>query len=157
MPLDIQLSQNFWLSELVKSSTATRLGIDNWPKNQKIIDTLKITTNKILQPIRDYYGIPMAPESGYRCLKLNRALKSKDTSKHIFGQAIDIEIPGISNFNLALWIKDNLKFDQLILEFYYPDDPSSGWVHISYVNEFKNRNQILTINKNGIFQSLLTK
>lgn len=153
---NIQLSNNFWLSELVKSSTADRLGIDNWPTDQVVIDTLKITVNAVLQPVRDHYGIPITPNSGYRCLTLNRKLKSKDTSQHVLGQAVDMEIPGVGNYDLATWIMNNLSFDQLILEFYYPGQPTSGWVHISYVSEDRNRNQILTINKNGVFTGLLT-
>ncbi len=153
---NIQLSQNFWLSELAKSSTADRLGIDNWPTNPYVIDSLVLIAENVLQPIRDYYGVPIAPSSGYRCLTLNRALKSKDTSQHTQGQAVDVEIPGVSNYDLAEWIMNNLNFDQLILEFYYPGEPSSGWVHISYVSDAKNRNQVLTINRNGVFTGLLT-
>jgi len=156
MPQNIQLSQNFWLSELVKSSTADRLDIDNWPTDQYVIDNLTTTVNKLLQPVRDYYGRPMSPNSGYRCLLLNRALRSKDTSQHVQGQAVDMEVPGVSNYDLAEWIMNNLEFDQLLLEFYYPGQPSSGWVHASYVDENANRNQVLTINRNGVFTGLLT-
>lgn len=144
------------LSELVKSSTATRLGIDNYPTDPNDIASLKVTANMLLQPVRMYFGIPFGPSSGFRCLALNRALNSKDTSQHVKGQAVDIEIPGIGNYELAEWIMNNLQFDQLILEFYYPEDPTSGWVHVSYVDEHVNRNQVLTINKNGVHQGLLT-
>ena len=156
MAQNIQLSQNFWLSELVKSSTADRLDIDNWPTEQYVIDNLTTTVNAVLQPVRDYYGRPISPNSGYRSLPLNRALRSKDTSQHVQGQAIDMEVPGVSNYDLAEWVMNNLDFDQLLLEFYYPGKPSSGWVHVSYVDESANRNQVLTINRNGTFVGLLT-
>ena len=120
MVQDVQLSQNFWLSELVKSSTADRLDIDNWPTEQYVIDNLTATVNAVLQPVRDYYGRPMTPNSGYRSLPLNRALRSKDTSQHVQGQAVDMEVPGVSNYDLAEWVMNNLEFDQLLLEFYYP-------------------------------------
>jgi len=42
------------------------------------------------------------------------------------------------------WIKNNLQFDQLILEKYTGGQPSSGWVHVSYV-EGHNRNETLQI------------
>lgn len=151
-----QLSKNFSLKELVKSSTATRLGIDNWPTDQQVVDNLIAVMDNIVQPVRDYYGVPFGPNSGYRCLLLNRALKSKDTSQHVLGQAVDIEVPGISNYNLAEWIVDNCEFDQVLLEFYYPGQPTSGWVHVSYVDLSTNRKQVLTINKNGTFTGLLT-
>ena len=151
MTKNIKLSKNFWLSELVKSSTADRNGIDNWPTDAIIIDNLKKTATYILQPVRDHYGVSIRPSSGYRCLKLNRLLKSKDTSKHVSGRAVDFEVHGIPNKELAEWIRDNLDFDKIILEFWYEDDPSSGWVHVQYVSKKANRNRCLTINKNGVF------
>jgi hypothetical protein len=48
----------------------------------------------------------------------------------------------IDNKELAMWIKDNVEFDQLILEFYKKGDPNSGWVHVSY-NGDNNRKQFL--------------
>ena len=76
---------------------------------------------------------------------------SSSKSQHTKGEAADIEIPGVSNKELAEYIRDNLGFDQLILEFYNGVDPQSGWVHVSYVDDNSNRKQTLTINKNGTF------
>lgn len=153
--LDQKLSKNFWLRELVKSSTATRLGIDNWPTEQITVDNLIKVVHNTVQPVRDHYGVPFTPNSGFRCLQLNRVLKSKDTSQHISGLAVDIEVPGISNYDLAEWIVNNCEFDQLILEFYYPGHPTSGWVHVSYVDPSVNCKQVLMINKNGTTMGLL--
>ena len=58
--------------------------------------------------------------------------------------ASDIEIFGIPNIQVAYWIQNNCDFDQLILEFYSPDDPAAGWVHISYNEKGSNRKQVLT-------------
>ena len=52
----------------------------------------------------------------------------------------------MSNFEVAEYIRDNLDFDQLILEFYTPGIPDSGWVHVSYKSE-GNRQSILTAMK----------
>lgn len=150
-----KLSNNFWLSELTKSETALRLDIDNWPTEQIIVDKLTLLLHNIVQPARDHFGIPFAPGSGYRCLLLNRALKSKDTSQHLKGEAADIEISSIPNYDLAAWIESNCEFDQLILEFYTPGQPTSGWVHVSYVDTSVNRKQSLTINKSGVSMGLL--
>lgn len=142
----MELSKNFRLYELIKSSTANRLGIDNYPKEKQIIEKLKLTTQNILQPVRDYYQVPFSPNSGYRCLELNRALGSSDNSQHVKGEAVDFEIPIVTTFELAEWVHDNLDFDQLILEMYNPDDgPNSGWVHCSYVGPEENRREVLTI------------
>ena len=151
---DQRLSDNFMLSELVKSNTANRLGIDNWPQEDWIIDNLRTVAQKILQPVREHFGVPFAPESGYRCLELNRALRSKDTSQHLKGQAVDFEIAGISNYDIADWMV-TLDFDQLILENYTIGIPSSGWIHCSYEDQYTNRHDILTYDaEKGFFNGL---
>lgn len=149
----MHLSDHFTLEELCKSQTALRAGIDNTPsadtpEGQAVITALTRVCERILEPIRVHFGVPFAPNSGYRCLELNRALKSKDSSQHVKGEAVDIEVPGIANFDLAEWIRDNREFDQLILEFYTPGEPASGWVHCSLIDD-GNRGEVLTIGKQG--------
>jgi len=78
--------------------------------------------------VRDKFG-PVIISSGYRSKELNAAIGGSVTSQHSIGEAADFEVPGLDNKKLADWIKDNLKFDQLILEFYKDGDPNSGWVH----------------------------
>jgi len=80
--------------------------------------------------------------SGYRSGELCIAIGSKPTSQHAEGKAADIEVVGVDNKELAQWIKDNLEYDQLILEFYRDGEPDSGWVHVSW-NTGENRNQSL--------------
>ncbi len=138
----MMLSKNFSLAEMCHSATAIRLGIDNTTKDENTIKALRAVCQGILQPVRDHYGIPFRPSSGFRCLELNRALKSKDSSQHILGQAVDFEVPTVSNIDLALWIDNHLFFDQLILENYVSGDENSGWVHCSIIGE--NRREVLT-------------
>lgn len=123
----MQLSQNFSLAELTATSHAS---LGNTPGPREIAN-LKTLCEKVLQPIRDHYG-PVHVNSGYRSKAVNDAVGSHDTSQHRLGEAADIEVPGVSNVALATWIRDNLAFDQLILEAYHHGDPSSGWVHVSY-------------------------
>jgi hypothetical protein len=131
----MKLSDHFYLSELTKSSTAERQGITNEPDEEQI-QNLTLVCDKILEPVRSYYGIPFIPNSGFRCLELNRAIGSSDKSQHTTGEAVDFEVPGISNKEVALWVKENCEYDQLILEFYKEGQPASGWVHCSYtINE----------------------
>ena len=134
----MKLSEHFSLQELTKSSTAERRGIANEP-DDTAVENLIMVCETILEPVREHYGIPFIPNSGFRCLELNRAIGSSDRSQHTTGEAVDFEVPGISNREVALWVKENCKFDQLILEFYKEGDPSSGWVHCSYVIEGENR------------------
>ena len=71
--------------------------------------------------------------SGFRDIILNRHLGSADSSQHCLGMAADIEIFDLPNNELSDWIKENLMFDQLILEYYdSAEGPNSGWVHVSY-------------------------
>ena len=136
------LSGNFSLSELTKSQTALRNGLDNTPSTEEIV-ALTVLSTKILQPIRDKYG-SFTPNSGFRTIELCKLVGSSEKSQHAKGEAADIEVTGVDNHELAKWISKNLEFDQLILEFYTSDDPSSGWVHVSHSRtKAKQRGQIL--------------
>ena len=135
----MKLSQNFSLRELTKSQTAERKGIPNEPSEEHI-ENLKLLCTKILQPIRDEFGI-VSVSSGYRSPALCEALGSKSTSQHARGQAADFECYGIDNNKLFEWATKNLTFDQAILEF-YTGEPESGWIHMSY-NEDNNRSETL--------------
>lgn len=127
----MQLTTNFSLSELTKSETALRQNMDNTPGDVEIAN-LKLLAEKVLQPVRDHYGKGVKVNSGYRAPDVNASVGGSKTSDHCKGQAGDIEIPGVANAELAEWIKNNLKFTQIILEFYTPGVPDSGWVHVSY-------------------------
>jgi hypothetical protein len=136
----MKLSNNFNLIEFTKSSTAIRRGISNTPSDL-IIDNIKALVVNVLQPIRSHYNKTMVINSGYRSTELNNFVGGSKSSQHCSGQAADIEVFGIANLDLAIFIRDHLEFDQLILECYKAHDPSSGWVHVSWV---KNRKQTLT-------------
>lgn len=137
-----KLSPHFKLREFERSQMAERHNIDNTVKEKSVYKNLQLLCEHVLEPVRNHYGIPFSPNSGYRCLDLNRRLKSSDTSQHVSGQAADIELPGISNYDLGIWIKDNCEYDTVLLEFYKEGIPSSGWVHVSYV-EGNNRKRAL--------------
>jgi len=140
----MKLSGHFSLSELTKSQTAVRKGIDNKPTLEHIENLTELCTH-ILEPTRRNFGKPMVITSGYRSEELCEAIGSSKNSQHAKGEAADFEMFGVDNKELAKYIKNNLIYDQLILEFYNPDDPSSGWVHCSY-NKEENRKQSLLYN-----------
>ena len=140
----MKLSANFSLSELTKSDTAVRKGIDNTP-DATVTASLQALVDNILQPIRDKFG-RVKITSGYRSPELNASIGGSKTSHHCYGYAADFEVEGKDNKELAEWIRDNLQFTQLILEFYTPGDPNSGWVHCSY-NAEDLKAQVLTATK----------
>jgi len=138
-----KLSENFKLSEFTKSQTASRRGINNTP-NDEHLRNIKTLVDNVLQPLRDDLGKPLIITSGYRSPALNKAIGGSEDSQHSNGEAVDIECIGMSNRELAKYIRDNFTFDQLILEFYNPDEgENSGWVHVSYVSS-DNRKEVLT-------------
>ena len=142
----MRLSKNFSLEELTKSQTATRKGIDNTPSAEHQ-ENLKSLCTHVLQRVRDHFGKVVTVSSGYRSPELCIAIGSKTTSQHAKGQAADFEIFGVSNKELADWIHNNINYDQLILEFWSPEDPNKGWIHCSYSRE-NNRKQYLRAYKN---------
>ena len=141
----MNLTKNFTLAEMTKSETALRYDMDNTPGEQEIA-ALKLLAEKVLQPVRDHFGRGVKVNSGFRHPEVNAKVGGSKTSDHCRGQAADIEIPGVANADLAQWIADNLEFRQLILEFYTPGIPDSGWVHVSYVAE-DNKKQVMTATK----------
>lgn len=115
----MKLSKNLSYQEAIKSNTALRLGIDNEPTVEHL-KNLEVLANKIFQPIRDYFGKPIFISSGYRSKKLNEVIGGSLNSQHSLGKAIDIDQDGrktVSNLEIFNYIKNNLEFDQLILEF----------------------------------------
>lgn len=172
----IRLSAHFTLAELTRSSTATRLGIDNsldLETDAQVIKNLARLAERVLEPVRAHFGVPFTPSSGFRCFDLEIVLcrssidrfLEADASRtindylelksHPKGEAADIEIPGVPNLELAEWVRDTLDFDQLILEFYKQNDPTAGWVHVSLREN--NRNEVLTIGDMTTTRGLPTK
>jgi len=141
----MRLSDHFTLAEFTKSQTADRHDIDNTPDDAQT-ERLKILCENVLEPVREHFGKSFSPSSGFRSEELCVKIGSKTTSQHAKGEAVDFEIPGVDNKELAYWIVDNLDFDQLILEYYKPGVPDSGWVHVSFKGE-GNRNEVLTMTK----------
>jgi zinc D-Ala-D-Ala carboxypeptidase len=128
------------LKELLFSETATRLGIDNTPTDQVLIN-LQTLIYKVIEPIINQFG-DIKITSGYRSPALCKAIGSSLTSQHTLGMAVDCEVVGVPNKELADWVVNHLEYDQCILEFWKPEEANSGWVHISY-NKGNNRKMYL--------------
>ena len=150
----MKLTANFSLSELTKSQTATRKGIDNTPSPEHQ-ENLRLLCEAVLQPVREHFGRVVTVTSGYRSPELCTAIGSKITSQHARGEAADFEIFGVSNKVLADYIHETLHYDQLILEYWNESDPNSGWVHCSWAPD--PRKELLTYDrKNGYRKGLIT-
>jgi len=140
----MRLTEHFTLAELTESDTALRLGIDNTPPTE-IVTRLR-TTAEGLERIRKLLGQPVIVTSGYRCLALNRAIGSRDTSQHVRGEAADFRCPNYgAPAQVARFLKSvavDLDVDQLILEY-----PPNGWCHVSFSE--RPRHALMTIDHDG--------
>lgn len=138
----------FTIEELTHSDKAIALGIDNTP-NDEIKSHLVQLVEKLLDPLRIAWGSAIQVTSGYRCAKLNRALKgSSPTSAHLIGFAADLipvngDISGFKRFTVK-WLKENnIAFDQAILE---TNGRGAQWLHLGLFNQaMKQRKQILNL------------
>ena len=128
------------LKELLFSETAIRLGINNQPNDQALIN-LQTLIYEVINPIVNHFG-SIKITSGYRSPELCIRIGSSIKSQHTLGQAVDFEVLGVSNKEVADWVVNHLEFDQCILEFWTPDQINSGWVHVSY-NKSGNRKMYL--------------
>jgi len=144
----MNLTENFTLSEMTKSETALRHDMDNSPP-QEITSNLQALAVHVLQPVRDHYGKGVKVNSGYRSPDVNAKVGGSRTSDHCRGMAADIEIPGVPNHELAEWIRSNLLFTQVILEFYTQGVPDSGWVHVSYDHENLKKQALTAVKEDG--------
>jgi putative chitinase len=135
----MQLTEHFTLAEMVVSPTAKRLGLSNNPTAEHI-ENMRYCCQKILEPVRAHFKLPVKINSSYRAPLVNNAVGGSKSSQHVNGEAIDFEVPGVDNKVVADWVADNLEFDQIILEFYTSGDKSSGWVHASIKRNGQNRN-----------------
>ena len=125
----MRLSKNFTLRELIRSNTAERMGIDNVPKDEKVVENLRSLCLEVLQPLRDYVGAPVHINSGYRCPELNMVVGGVKNSQHCRGEAADIRIVSPKQGReWAAWIEDNCRFDQMLLE---RNKNGAVWLHVS--------------------------
>ena len=141
--MNTPVTMHFTIEELYASDTAKRLGIDNKPSVQRMVNLVYLAAF-ILEPLRVAMQRPIHISSGYRCEQLNKAVGGVYNSQHMKGQAADISIDGDMAFGRKVfdYIKNHLPFDQLIWEH---DKKGTYWVHVSYVfPDFgKNRRQVI--------------
>lgn len=138
---------NFQWKELFRSDTAIRLGINNVPTDPDILNNIRRLCINVLQPLRTKFG-RIEVTSGYRCLELNRAIGSSDSSNHLYGLAVDIEplASSVSLISVLSYIHKNMQYKELIAE-YFPN----GWVHVAY-QEGNNKTELKLKDANHNYQ-----
>jgi len=149
----MQLSPNFSLAEFTASATAKARKIDNTP-GARSIEAMRTLCINVLEPVRAHFGKPVRITSGFRSVALCLAVGSSSSSQHAQGEAADLEVVGVDNFTAAAFIRDSLRFDQLILENYVRGQPESGWIHVSF-RAGRLRHDVLTYSRRTYFKGLL--
>ena len=144
----MRLSKNFTLQELIYSSSAMRLGIDNSPTKEGVLKLTLLATS-LLQPLRERLGA-LRVTSGYRSPQLSEAIGSSANSQHCRYEAVDMQFVKRGKMdNLLIYqalIDLDLDFDQCILEFGNStkelDPTHPAWIHLSWKIS-DNRKQVL--------------
>ena len=141
----MNLSAHFTVEEFTQSQTAGRLGIDN-DLPLELYETAKRTAAGLEEVRLRLRSHPIHISSGFRCLALNAAVGSKNTSQHVKGEAVDFTCPTFGSVNqiIEAIIDSDIVYDQLISEF---SSNGGGWVHISFSDA--NKKQALIIDANG--------
>jgi len=146
----MQLSKHLSLAEVTRSDSAKRNGISNEPTPAHL-ENFKLLAEKVFEPIREHFKVPIHISSGYRSAALNKKIGGSLTSQHCSGEAIDIDMDGsasgVTNKQVFDFIKQHLNFDQMIWEF--GTDSNPDWVHVSYESTGKQRKQVLKAIKQG--------
>lgn len=139
-----RISKHIAYSEATFSMTAIRNGLKNAP-DAETIKRMELVAQMCFEPVRRHFNVPLYISSFYRSAEVNRLVGGSTTSQHCTGQAIDIDadVYGVAtNTEIYEFIKKYLKFDQLIWE-HTNEDGTPRWIHVSYVSERENRNEIL--------------
>jgi hypothetical protein len=146
----MKISTHLSLSEVTRSETAKRKGISNTPTAEHL-DNFKLLAEKVFEPIRLHFGVPIHISSGYRSKELNDAIGGSQTSQHSKGEAIDIDMDGstngVTNKMIFDFIKEKLDFDQLIWEF--GTDSNPDWVHVSYSKKGNRKQKLKAVRSGG--------
>ena len=126
---------NFTISELVKSDTAEKHGLNNTPDINSLDNLLELIFY-VLQPLREKLGKPIIITSGFRSVKVNNLVGGVANSEHLYGQAADFVVNGMTPKQVVEFVKKSgIEFDQCINEY-------DQWTHISF-NKGHNKKQVL--------------
>ena len=128
-----------------EEATHTSTGLKNLP-DLNAINNMTVLAEKVFEPLRAYFGVPIRINSMYRSQAVNKAVGGSPTSQHTLGQAMDLDA---GDLNIKIWdyITNHLVFDQAIYEF--GDDAQPDWVHVSYRTGANRKQKLRSIKKNG--------
>ena len=109
-----QISINFSIDEFIYSQTAIASGLDNTPDAVATANIRRLV-ERLLQPLRDRLGEPIAILSGYRSPEVNTLVGGVPDSQHTLGEAADCYCLAGPERLLAVLRASGLPFDQAIV------------------------------------------
>lgn len=136
-PMSIQLSANFRLGDVVLcGSSSAGQNKAFWSSSQasangltkaELLDNLRGLCVNVLEPIKRRF-----PQ-----MRLTSSLRfGAKEAQHGMGLAADMQFGGglaaAALYDAALWIRDNVAYDQLLLEYGTFSGVYQGWVHASF-------------------------
>jgi uncharacterized protein YcbK (DUF882 family) len=139
---DKQLTDHFSLYELTATTLET-FQERNRDVTEEQIEKLR-SVARLLDHVRFILEVPIIVHSGYRCIDLNRAIGSKDTSQHLLCEAADFVPRGLDlaeSFR-KLWrdMKENgTNVGQLIYESTFRPYGKTSWIHISLGTPYRDQ------------------
>jgi hypothetical protein len=143
---DLKLSQHYRLSHLTSPGPVFhyQLAAQHGKTKSRLAGNLQLLAVNVLEPILAKYG-PIQINSAFRAIGSHSGTTAGKISQHELGMAADITYGSRSTdidtiFEIAQWIRDNISFDQLIIEY----GTSQIWTHVSFNGEGTQRNQLLS-------------
>ena len=144
IPETFQLSPSFKVQDLTFKAVCCddpgrRLRAQEGLTKREIACNLRALAEQVLEPIKARYS-NMIITSGFRTAPADGGAKR---SQHMKGEAADLQFSGVSKseyFNIARWIKQNINYDQMLLEY---QDGGNPWIHITFSRN-GNRNVVST-------------
>lgn len=132
-PLNLPLSRYYTLGQLTQKPWVTYAydiptgGINGLTRGQ-IVGNLKLLAVNTLDKIKDKFP---------NMIITNTFRAAVGRSQHGRGMAADLQFTGVPKsqyYDIAIWIRDNIPFDQLLLEFAISSQGKTCWIHISYTD-----------------------
>lgn len=129
-PETLSISKYFTIGSLTTKTACSQVKLSgfNGLGENEIACNIKALAENILDDIKQRYP-NMFITSGFRNYVPPGGSR---TSQHLKGQGADLQFRGASKaeyYNIARWIRDNVNFDQLLLEYQGGGNP---WIHITF-------------------------
>lgn len=133
-----QLTEHFSYNEMTRSAWADRHHLDNTPDSLQTA-ALENLCRVLLEPLRRQFGI-IRINSAFRSMVVNEGVHGVGNSKHLTGEAVDINIPDLDTGRAYYcWIVKHVDYDQLLFE--HRRD-GAMWLHCSVcLDPRENRHQ----------------